>query len=63
MTISIVGTINYIIDPYGIYNTHYFKFNKIQQAQKMRLVKSIKIKEIKPKQVEKKKIDKYKDIY
>jgi len=43
-----VGSLNYIIDPYGLYNTNYFNFIKIKQADKIRLVKAIKVKEIKP---------------
>lgn len=43
-----IGGINYIIDPYGLYNTKYFSFEKINQSEKMRLIKAIKTKEIKP---------------
>lgn len=46
--IPIVGGFNYLIDPYGLYNTKYFNFNKIKQSNKIRLVKTIKTKEIKP---------------
>ena len=43
-----IGSFNYIIDPYGLYNTKYFNFDKIKQSNKMRLIKAIKTKEIKP---------------
>ena len=43
-----VGMINYIIDPYGLYDTKYFNFDKIKQSNKIRLVKAIKTNEIKP---------------
>jgi len=43
-----IGMINYTIDPYGLYDTKYFNFDKIKQSNKMRLIKAIKTKEIKP---------------
>jgi len=43
-----VGIINYVIDPYGLYDTKYFNFVKTQKSAKMRLIKAIKTKEIKP---------------
>ena len=33
---------NYIVDPYGIYNSKVFNFEKIRQDNKIRLVKAIK---------------------
>ena len=45
---ALIGSFNYMIDPYGLYNTKYFIFDKIKQSDKMRLIKVIKIKEIKP---------------
>jgi len=46
--IPIIGGFNYMIDPYGLYGTRYFDLVKIQQSNKMRLIKAIKTKEIKP---------------
>ena len=46
--IPLVGGFNYLIDPYGLYNTKYFNFVKTQQSSKMRLIKALKTKEIKP---------------
>lgn len=45
--VGIVGGLNYIVDPYGLYNTNIFKEKPLQTA-KMRLVKALNIKEIKP---------------
>ena len=39
--------INYIVDPYGIYNTNFFK-NKPFSYSQMRIVKAVKTKYIKP---------------
>ena len=47
-SIPIVGAFNYLIDPYGLYNTKYFSFDKIKQADKIRLIKAIKTQELKP---------------
>jgi len=46
--IPIIGGFNYMIDPYGLYGTKYFNFDKIKRSNKMRLIKAIKTKEIKP---------------
>ncbi|WP_428024995.1 hypothetical protein [Arcobacter sp.] len=46
--IPIVGGFNYIIDPYGLYNTNIINKPKIKQSDKMRLIKAIKTQEIKP---------------
>lgn len=43
-----IGSFNYLIDPYGLYKTKYFNFDKIKQSNKMRLIKAIKTKEVKP---------------
>lgn len=48
LLIPIVGGFNYLIDPYGLYNTKNFIFDKIKRSSKIRLIKAIKIKEIKP---------------
>ena len=48
MLIPIVGGFNYIIDPYGIYNTHIVNLPKIKVSSKMRLIKVIKVSQIKP---------------
>lgn len=48
---AIVGGFNYLIDPYGIYETKYFNFEKISQEKKTSLVKTIKVKKIKPKSI------------
>jgi hypothetical protein len=45
--IPIVGGFNYLIDPYGLYNTKYFSFAKIKQSNKMMLIKALKTEEIK----------------
>ena len=53
-TISIVAFIpliayfNYIVDPYGLYNTTLLNLPKIKQSKKIMLVKAIKTREIKP---------------
>lgn len=47
ITTIFIGAINYIVDPYGIYNMNVFK-NKPKQSNKIKLVKAIKVKEIKP---------------
>ena len=49
--IPVVGVFNYAIDPYGIYKTNYFKFEKIKRPDKIRLVKVIDIRKIKPKSI------------
>jgi hypothetical protein len=46
--IGFIGLINYVVDPYGLYKTKYFSFEKIRQSSKIRLVKAVKIREIKP---------------
>jgi len=46
-----VMAINFLVDPYGIYGVTLFKFDKIKQSEKMRLVKAIRVQEIKPKSV------------
>ncbi len=43
-----VSGINYIIDPYGIYETNYIKLDKITKFYKTRLVKTIMVRKIKP---------------
>jgi hypothetical protein len=48
MALPLVGVINYVVDPYGIYNTNYFSFDKIAQVNKIKLIKAIKTKDIKP---------------
>jgi hypothetical protein len=48
LCIGFIGIFNYVIDPYKIYNTKYFNFDKIKQPSKIALVKTIKTKEIKP---------------
>jgi len=45
---SLVLSINYIVDPYGLYKLHIFNIPKIKQADKMRLIKIISVQEIKP---------------
>ena len=44
----VVGSFNYIVDPYGIYETNIIQKPKFIQTDKNRLVKSIKTKKIKP---------------
>lgn len=46
--VGFVGGVNYLVDPYGLYKTKYFSFEKIKESEKMRLLKAIKTKEIKP---------------
>jgi len=43
--------VNYIIDPYGIYNSNFFKFQKITQSEKMRFIKPLIVQNIKPKSI------------
>lgn len=45
--IFLVCAINYIVDPYGIYNTKFIK-NKPAAGKHMRIVKAVKTEEIKP---------------
>lgn len=47
MIMPILGIFNYLIDPYELYNSKYFTFEK-KVEHKMRLIKSIKLKKIKP---------------
>ena len=47
MIVPILGIFNYLIDPYELYDSKYFTFEK-KVEHKMRLIKSIKIKKIKP---------------
>ena len=42
-----VGGVNYIVDPYGIYNTNFFK-NKPFSGLHMRIVKAVKTEYVKP---------------
>lgn len=49
--IIIIGLLNYIIDPYGIFNVKITSFDKIKQSEKIRLVKVIRTNEIKPKSI------------
>jgi len=54
MLILIISTIlgvNYTIDPYGIYESDIFDFQKITQSEKMRFIKPIIIENIKPKSI------------
>lgn len=46
-----VGAVNYVVDPYSLYNTTIFNLSKPEQASKMRLVKAIQTKRIKPKSI------------
>lgn len=48
---AIVGGFNYVIDPYGIYETKYFTFEKIKQENKISLAKIIKVRKIKPRSI------------
>lgn len=46
--IIVLSAFNYILDPYGIYQSKYFSFDKIAQTRKIKLVKAIQVKKIKP---------------
>lgn len=46
--IIILSAFNYIIDPYGIYQSRYFSFDKTAHPNKRKLLKAIQIKKIKP---------------
>jgi hypothetical protein len=48
---GVIGVINYVIDPYGIYNHKLTDFKKVRQGNKMQLVKALKIETIKPKSI------------
>lgn len=50
ISIPIIIIFNYIVDPYGIYNMNLFS-SKPLQADKMRLVKVLKINELNPKSI------------
>lgn len=45
--ISLVVLVNYIVDPYGIYQTNFFK-NKPEQDKNVRLIKALKVLGLKP---------------
>lgn len=49
--LSLSLLINYIVNPYDIYNNKIVDLNKIKKHEKIRLVKAIKIKELKPKSI------------
>ena len=51
LIIPLVGALNYLVDPYGLYHAEYFGFDKIKQSDKIRLTKAMRIKEIKPKSI------------
>lgn len=51
VSIPVVAVFNYVIDPYGIYKTKFFKFDKVRRADKIKLVKVIDTKSIKPKSI------------
>jgi hypothetical protein len=46
--IAFIGSFNYIVDPYGIYNTNIINIPKIRVSNKMRLIKVLKVEKIKP---------------
>lgn len=46
--IPIVCLFNYVIDPYGIFNSNIVELPKREQINKVRLLKAVKIKELKP---------------
>lgn len=46
-----IFSLNYIIDPYGIYNNNYIQLDKIKQEDKIRLTKAIKLKDLKPQSI------------
>ena len=46
--IFLISLFNYVVDPYGIYDSKVFDFEKIRQDNKIRLVKAVKIEQIKP---------------
>ncbi len=50
-TIVTTALTNYLVDPYGIYNTKILNIPKIRQDRKMRLIKAIKAAELKPKSI------------
>ena len=43
----LIGGVNYIVDPYGIYKTNIFQ-NKPEQDKNIRLAKVVKVEELKP---------------
>jgi hypothetical protein len=51
VVIGVIGVINYVIDPYGIYNHKLTDFKKVRQGNKMKLVKALKIETIRPKSI------------
>lgn len=48
LSVGFVGAVNYVVDPYGLYKTNIIKKPKIKQADKMRLIKVLKVQEIQP---------------
>ena len=46
--VSSIGIINYVINPYGIYNHSFTNLPKTRQSNKMKLVKALKIESVKP---------------
>lgn len=51
MVVGAIGAINYVIDPYGIYNHKLVNLKKVRQDGKMKLVKALKVELIKPKSI------------
>lgn len=43
-----IGIFNYLVDPYGVYNSNFFNLIKSQQIGKSRLIKAVNIEKIKP---------------
>jgi hypothetical protein len=43
-----ISMVNYVVDPYGLYDTDILNIPKIKQSDKMRLVKALKTQELKP---------------
>ncbi len=48
LVVGFVGGVNYLVDPYGLYDTKFINVPKIKQSDKMRLIKALKTQEIKP---------------
>lgn len=48
LCMGFIAIFNYMIDPYSLYKTKYFSFEKIKQSDKMKFIKAITVKEIKP---------------
>lgn len=51
LVVGFVSGMNYVVDPYGLYNSDILRLDKPEQSSKMKLVKALKIESLKPKSI------------